>query len=103
MNIYVAVIDGEALFAFAATDYVDALAVIHERDGAIQSILDKAERPDGTVLWNGRSEISVRLATDDEHMHWVLGQEDEIEFGGEIADYVVVRLVPTRIDCPDIL
>ena len=98
---YVAVIDGKAHFAFLADNYVDALALIHSRDGALQSIMELRTHSDGTVVWNGRSEIIVRLATDEEHMRWVRGQEEKIEIGGIYG--VIVPLVPVRIDWPEIL
>ena len=69
MRTYVVEINGEALIAFRAEGDNDAHHIVNETNGDLQLGLNGFSgvlRPDGNPLWDGETEIKVRLATDDE-------------------------------------
>jgi hypothetical protein len=70
---FVAVIHGEAVMAFRADDEDEAHDLVHGEEseqGGIKTVLMEYDRANGSVIWDGHSEIAVRLATDSEHMRW---------------------------------
>jgi hypothetical protein len=69
---YVAEINGEAIIAFRAEDDDHANAIVNDEDGGLRSGhngLSGLLRADGSVLWDGETEIKARRATDAEHDH----------------------------------
>ncbi len=73
MKTYVAEINGEAVIAFRAMDDDDAHDMVSDEDGDVQQSLDESSgvlREDGSPLWDGKSEIKVRPATEAEDQEW---------------------------------
>jgi hypothetical protein len=82
MTIYVAEINGEALIAFRADDEEEARAMADDDEGDVRTALLEVVRVDGTPLWDGSSDIVVRVATDTERAQWDAeadGDSDEFE------------------------
>jgi hypothetical protein len=87
MRTYVAEINGEALIAFRAKGDNEANDIVNEKNGDLQLGLhgfNGVVRPDGSPLWNGETEITVRPATDDEHKTWCEALDAETGEGKQI-------------------
>jgi hypothetical protein len=86
MKTYVAEINGEAVMAFRAMDDDDARDMANDEDGDLQQSLDESSgvvREDGRPLWDGKSEIKVRPATEAEDQDWREARDAEIENADE--------------------
>jgi hypothetical protein len=86
MKTYVAEINGEAVMAFRAVDDDDAHDMASEEDGDLRQNLNESSgvvREDGRPLWDGKSEIKVRPATEAEDEDWREARDAEIENGDE--------------------
>jgi hypothetical protein len=115
MKTYVAVINGEAVIAFRAMDDDDAQDIVGDEDGEIQESLHEDSgvvRADGSPLWDGKSEIIARPATEAEDKSWREARdadedepedepgESEAEDDSEIeddSDGDVVYLIPVKL------
>src|SRR3974377_436070 len=91
MKTYVAEINGEAVMAFRAMDDDDAHDMASDEDGDLQQSLNEFSgvvREDGRPLWDGKSEIRVRPATEAEDEDWRTARDAEIENAdeGELID-----------------
>jgi hypothetical protein len=91
MKTYVAEINGEAVMAFRAIDDDDARDMASDEDGDLQQSLHESSgvvREDGSPLWDGKSEIRVRPATEAEDEDWRTARDAEIEDAdeGELID-----------------
>jgi len=91
MKTYVAEINGEAVMAFRAIDDDDAHDMASDVDGDLQQSLNESSgmvREDGSPLWDGKSEIRVRPATEAEDEDWRIARDAEIENAdeGELID-----------------
>jgi hypothetical protein len=91
MKTYVAEINGEAVIAFRAMDDDDARDMVSDEDGDLQHSLNEPSgivRADGTPLWDGKSEIIARPATEAEDESWRKARDAEIESAdeGELID-----------------
>ena len=105
MRTYVVEINGEALIAFRAEGDNDAHHIVNETNGDLQLGLNGFSgvlRPDGNPLWDGETEIKVRLATNDEHKIWREALDAETGEGKQIdpsmgsdPDALNVYLIPT--------
>jgi hypothetical protein len=81
MKTYVAEINGEAVMAFRAMDDDDAHDMIGDEDGDVQQSLNEDSgvvRADGSPLWDGKSEITARPATEAEDESWRKARDAEI-------------------------
>jgi hypothetical protein len=81
MKTYVAEINGEAIMAFRALDDDDASDLITDEDGDLQQSLHESSgmvREDGSPLWDGKSEIIARPATEAEEETWKQARDAEI-------------------------
>jgi hypothetical protein len=81
MKTYVAEINGEAVIAFRAIDDDDAHDMITDADGDVLQSLDESSgivRADGSPLWDGKSEIIARPATNAEDESWRKARDAEI-------------------------
>jgi hypothetical protein len=81
MKTYVAEINGEAVMAFRAMDDDDAHDMITDEDGHVLESLDESSgivRADGNPLWDGKSEIIARPATNTEDESWRKARDAEI-------------------------
>jgi hypothetical protein len=105
MRTYVAEINGEALIAFRAEGDNEAHDIVNEKNGNLQLGLNGFSgvlRPDGNPLWDGKTEIKARPATDGEHRIWLEALEAEARerkqidpsMGGD-PDALNVYLIPT--------
>jgi hypothetical protein len=98
MKTYVAEINGEALIAFRAEGDNDAYHIVNETNGDLQLGLNGffgVVRLDGNPLWDGKTEIKVRPATD---------SEDEIWLDARLAEFGVNKQInPSMGDDPDAL
>jgi hypothetical protein len=105
MRTYVAEINGEALIAFRAEGDNEAHDIVNEKNGNLQLGLNGFSgvlRPDGNPLWDGKTEIKARPATDGEHRIWLEALEAEARerkqidpsMGGDL-DALNVYLIPT--------
>jgi hypothetical protein len=86
MKTYVAEINGEAVVAFRAMDDDDAHDLAGDEDGDLQLSLNESSgvvRADGSPLWDGKSEITVRPATEAEDESWRTARDSEIEDADE--------------------
>jgi hypothetical protein len=86
MKTYVAEINGEAVVAFRAMDDDDARDMVTDEDGDLQQSLVESSgmvREDGSPLWDGRSEIIARPATQAEDDSWRKARDAEIEGADE--------------------
>ena len=82
MKTYVAEINGEAVVAFRAIDDDDARDMVSDEDGDLQQSLNESSgivRADGSPLWDGKSEIIARPATQAEDESWRKARDAEIE------------------------
>src|SRR5262249_40637083 len=82
MKTYVAEINGEAVMAFRAMDDDDARDLASDEDGDLQQSLNESSgvvREDGSPVWDGKSEIKVRPATEAEDQDWREARDAEIE------------------------
>jgi len=91
MKTYVAVINGEAIIAFRAMDDDDANDMVSDEDGDLQESLNESSgfvRADGSPLWDGKSEIIARPATEAEDQSWREARDAEIGNAdeGELID-----------------
>jgi hypothetical protein len=91
MKTYVAEINGEAVMAFRAMDDDDARDMVSDEDGDLQHSLNESSgmvRADGTPLWDGKTEIIARPATETEDENWRKARDAEIEGAdeGELID-----------------
>jgi hypothetical protein len=91
MKTYVAEINGEAVMAFRALDADDAHDMVSDEDGDLQQSLNESSgvvRADGSPLWDGKSEIRARPATEAEDESWRTARDAEIENAdeGELID-----------------
>jgi hypothetical protein len=66
MRTYVAEVAGEALIAFRAKDEVEAEFMV-EKESGISDVLSEVDGANGGLLWDGKAEIVIRLATSAEH------------------------------------
>jgi hypothetical protein len=81
MKTYVAEINGEAVMAFRAMDDDDAQDMVTDEDGDVLQSLDASAcivRADGSPLWDGKSEIIARRATEAEDENWRKARDAEI-------------------------
>jgi hypothetical protein len=81
MKTYVAEINGEAVVAFRAMDDEDAHDMVNDADGDLRQSLDESSgmvREDGSPLWDGKSKIIARPATDAEDESWREARDSEI-------------------------
>jgi hypothetical protein len=81
MKTYVAEINGDAVVAFRATDDDDANDIVSDEDGDLRESLNESSgfiRADGSPLWDGKSEIIARPATEAEDQSWREAREAEI-------------------------
>jgi hypothetical protein len=81
MKTYVAEINGEAVMAFRAMDDDDAHDIVSDEDGDVQQSLNEDSgvvRADGSPLWDGKSEIIARPATEAEDESWRKARDAEI-------------------------
>jgi hypothetical protein len=81
MKTYVAEIQGEAIVAFRAMDDDDAHDIVNDEDSDLRQSLDESSgvvRADGSPLWDGKSEIIARPATDAEDESWRNARDAEI-------------------------
>jgi hypothetical protein len=86
MKTYVAEINGEAVVAFRAMDDDDAHDMVSDEDGDLQPSLNDSSgmvRADGSALWDGKSEILARPATEAEDESWHKARDAEIESSDE--------------------
>jgi hypothetical protein len=86
MKTYVAEINGEAVMAFRAMDDDEAHDMVSDEEGDLQQNLNESSgvvREDGSPLWDGKSEIKVRPATEAEHEDWRAARDAEIENADE--------------------
>jgi hypothetical protein len=86
MKTYVAEINGEAVVAFRAADDDDARDMVSDEDGELQESLSEDSgvvRTDGSPLWDGKSEIIARPATEAEDQSWREARDAEIEDADE--------------------
>jgi hypothetical protein len=82
MKTYVAEINGEAVMAFRAMDDDDAHDMVSDEDGDVQQNLNEDSgmiRADGSPLWDGKSGIIARPATEAEDQSWREARDAEIE------------------------
>jgi hypothetical protein len=82
MKTYIAEINGEAVVAFRAMDNDDAHDMVSDEDGDLQQSLNEScgiVRADGSPLWDGKSEIIARPATQAEDESWRKARDAEIE------------------------
>jgi hypothetical protein len=91
MKTYVAEINGEAVIAFRAIDEDDAHDMITDADGDVLQSLDESSgivRADGSPLWDGKSEIIARPATNAEDESWRKARDAEVANAdeGELID-----------------
>jgi hypothetical protein len=109
MKTYVAEINGEVIVAFRAEDDVQAYAMVNDENSGLQSMLSGlsgVRRADGSVLWDGETEIKARRATDAEHERWSKARDAEAEGDadreqidpemGDDADDFSICLVPIK-------
>jgi hypothetical protein len=81
LKTYVAVINGEAVMAFRALDDEDAHEMVSDEDGDVRQSLEESSgivREDGSPLWDGKSEIIARPATEAENEVWREARDAEI-------------------------
>jgi hypothetical protein len=81
LKTYVAVINGEAVMAFRALDDEDAHEMVSDEDGDVRQGLEESSgivREDGSPLWDGKSEIIARPATEAENEIWREARDAEI-------------------------
>ncbi len=81
LKTYVAVINGEAVMAFRALDDEDAHDMVSDEDGDVRQSLEESSgivREDGSPLWDGKSEIIARPATEAENEIWREARDAEI-------------------------
>ena len=81
LKTYVAVINGEAVMAFRALDDEDAHEMVSDEDGDVRQSLEESSgivREDGSPLWDGKSEIIARPATEAENEIWREARDAEI-------------------------
>jgi hypothetical protein len=86
MKTYVAEINGEAIVAFRAMDDDDAHDMVSDEDGDLQQSLNESSgmvRADGSPLWDGKSQIIARAATEAEDESWRKARDAEIETADE--------------------
>jgi len=86
MKTYVAEINGEAVVAFRAMDDDDAHDMVSDDEGDLQESLNESSgivRADGSPLWDGKSEIIARPATEAEDESWRKARDAEIESADE--------------------
>jgi hypothetical protein len=86
MKTYVAEINGEAVMAFRAVDDDDAHDIVSDEDGDVQQSLNEESgvvRADGSPLWDGKSKIIARPATEAEDQSWREARDAEIENADE--------------------
>jgi hypothetical protein len=86
MKTYVAEINGEAVVAFRAMDDDDAWDIVSDEDGDLQQSLNESSgmvRADGSPLWDGKSEIIARPATEAEDESWQKARDAEIASADE--------------------
>jgi hypothetical protein len=96
METYVAEINGEAVMAFRAEDDDHAYDIVNEKDGGLQLGLNSYSgllRADGNVLWDEKTEIKARRATEAEHQEWLKARDAETGEGK--------RIDPSMDDDPD--
>jgi hypothetical protein len=81
LKTYVAAINGEAVIAFRAIDDDDANDMVNDAEGELRESLDDSSgmvREDGSPLWDGKSEIVARRATEAEEESWREARDEEI-------------------------
>jgi hypothetical protein len=81
MKTYVAEINGEAVVAFRATDDDEAREIVTDEESDLRQSLDESSgliRADGSPLWDGKSAIIARPATDAEDESWRQARDAEI-------------------------
>src|SRR3954467_8785355 len=99
MAVYVAEIGGKAVLAFGAEDEFAAKRFVEGE--WLGSDLRVYESQDGTLPWDGKTEITVREAQDAERAEWRKSR-DEVPAGvedvedGSDANGLLVYLMPIR-------
>ena len=95
MAVYVAEIGGKAILAFGAKDEFAAKRFVEGE--WLRSDLRVYESQDGTLPWDGKTEITVREALDAERAEWRKSR-DEAPVGedGSDANGLLVYLMPIR-------
>lgn len=86
MKTYVVEINGEAIMAFRALDDEDAHDLASDEEGELRQSLNESSgviREDGSPLWDGKSEIKVRPATESEDEDWRTARDAEMEDADE--------------------
>jgi hypothetical protein len=81
MKTYVVEIQGEAIVAFRAMDDDDAHDIVNDEDSDLRLSLDESSgvvRADGSPLWDGKSEIIARPATETEDENWRKARDAQI-------------------------
>jgi hypothetical protein len=94
MTTYVAEIEGRAVVAFGAENYAEAQDLIttewlHDDLAVLES--------NGRPLWDGKSELHVREAVEEERVQWESSWATALSQGEATADEIdewVVYLVP---------
>jgi hypothetical protein len=108
MRTYVAAISGEAVFAFRAHNDDGAWATVHDRTCGVQAQFLVTLRADGGPVWDGRSTILVRQATDGEHRSWLClcgcgaGGTSQRKLVDLKLDEVAAYLIPLDVDEDDV-
>jgi hypothetical protein len=108
---YVAEIKGEAVVAFRAENDDMAYEIVNEKDDGMQLGLSGSLSADGSPLWDKKSEITARPATEAEQDLWLKARDAEIGDAseghqvdprmGHDPDDFVVYLVPISLDDED--
>jgi hypothetical protein len=103
---FVVEVAGEGVLAFRADYEYEAEDLVHDYSeseliGGIQAELLNRNRADGRPLWDGRSKLGVRLATDAEHEIWLQNRNAAIghviDIGDDLDDFNVF-LVDLKLD-----
>ena len=96
MAVYVAEIGGKAVLAFGAEDEFAAKQFVEGE--WLGSDLMVYESQDGTLPWDGKTEITVREAQDAERAEWRKSRDEAPvgEEGGSDANGLLVYLMPIR-------
>ena len=95
MAVYVAEIGGKAVLAFGAEDEFAAKRFVEGE--WLGSDLRVYESKDGTLPWDGKTEITVREAQDAERAEWRKSRDEgPVGEEGSDANGLLVYLMPIR-------
>lgn len=97
MKTFVVETAGKPIIAFRAENECEAMMSVDDQDGGLKMGLLEHLHADGTDLWDGETELRVRLATDEEHATWKQCLDSET---GKSADGYAID-PETGIDDPD--